>query len=155
MASQSQAQSGRPELVITRIFNAPRELVFRMWVEREHMERWGGPKGLEFSVITMDRRPGGAYRFRMREPNGTDHWSQGVCQEIVPSERFVFTAGWTDADGNPTSPVTLVTLTFEDVGGKTKFTLRQTGFENAAERDSHRTGYESTLDKLAEYLATL
>lgn len=155
MVSQNQARSGGPELVITRVFDAPRELVFRMWVEREHMERWGGPKGMEFSVIKMDRRPGGAYRFRMREANGTDHWSQGVCQEILPPERFVFTTGWADAEGNPTSPVTLVTLTFEDLSGKTRLTLCQTGFETSAARDSHRTGYESALDKLAEYLATL
>jgi len=141
------------ELVITRTFDAPRELVFRMWTEPEHLARWGGPRGLTFTIIKMDVRPGGAYRFNMKEVNGADRWSQGIYREIDPPNRLVFTTGWTDAEGNPTSPHTLLTLTFEEYEGKTKLTLHQTGFESGSSRDSHRQGYLSTLERLEAYLA--
>jgi len=149
----ARADSRELELVITRTFDAPRELVFRMWIEPEHLARWGGPKGLTFTILKMDVRPGGTYRFNMKEVNGADRWSQGVYREIVPPKRLVFTTGWTDAEGNPTSPATLLTLTFEEVEGKTKLTLHQTGFESVSSRDSHRQGYLSTLERLDAYLA--
>jgi uncharacterized protein YndB with AHSA1/START domain len=141
------------ELVITRTFDAPRELVFRMWIEPEHLARWGGPRGLTFTIIKMDVRPGGAYRFNMKEVNGADRWSQGIYREIVQPERLVFTTEWTDAEGNPISPQTLLTLIFEEHEGKTKLTLHQTGFESVSSRDSHRQGYLSTLERLEAYLA--
>jgi uncharacterized protein YndB with AHSA1/START domain len=141
------------ELVITRTFDAPRELVFRMWIEPEHLAHWGGPTGLTFTIIKMDVTPGGVYRFNMKEVNGADHWSQGIYREIDPPKRLVFTTGWTDAEGNPTSPHTLLTLTFEEYEGKTKLTLHQTGFESGSSRDSHRQGYLSTLERLEAYLA--
>jgi uncharacterized protein YndB with AHSA1/START domain len=80
-----------------------------MWIEPEHLARWGGPTGLTFSIIRMDVRPAGAYRFNRREVNGTDHWSQGIYREIVPPQRLVFTTGWTHAEGNATSAQTLLT----------------------------------------------
>ena len=147
------ADSGQPELVITRTFAAARELVFRMWIEPEHLARWGGPGGLTFVIVKMDVRPGGAYRFNMKEVNGADRWSQGIYREIDPPNRLVFTTGWTDTEGNPTSPHTLLTLTFEEYEGKTKLTLHQTGFESGSSRDSHRQGYLSTLERLEAYLA--
>ena len=146
-------ESKELELVISRIFDGPRELVFRMWTEPEHLARWGGPKDTTFTIIRMDVRPGGTYRFNMKGVNGTDHWSQGIYREIVPPERLVFTTAWTDAEGNPTSPDTLLTLIFEQHEGKTKLTLHQTGFESVSSRDSHRQGYLSTLERLEEYLA--
>jgi uncharacterized protein YndB with AHSA1/START domain len=147
------ADSSEPELVITRTFDAPRELVFRMWTEPELLAHWGGPKDTTFMIIRMDVRPGGAYRFNMKGVNGTDHWSQGTYREIVPPRRLVFTTAWTDAEGTPTSPDTLVTLTFEQDEGKTKLTLHQEGFESFTSRDSHREGYLSSLERLEAYLA--
>jgi uncharacterized protein YndB with AHSA1/START domain len=149
------ADSSELELVITRTFDAPRELVFRMWTEPEHLAHWGGPKDSTFKIIRMDARPGGPYRFNMKGVNGTDHWSQGIYREIVAPERLVFTTVWTDAEGNPTSPHTLVTLTFDEYEGKTKLTLHQTGLESVTSRDSHREGYLSTLERLEAYLAAL
>ena len=151
----ARADSKELELVITRTFDAPRELVFRMWIEPEHLARWGGPRGLTFTIMKMDVRPGGAYHFNMKEGNGADHWSQGIYREIVPPERLVFTTGWTDAEGNPASPPTLLTLTFEEYEGKTRLTLHQTGFESVSSLDSHRQGYLSTLERLEGYLAAL
>ena len=142
-------------LVITRIFDAPRSLVFKAWTEPEHMVNWFGPRGFTSKVLKNDLRPGGAYRIHMRGPDGDDHWSQGVFREIVPPERLVMVGSWADADGNPTRPETTLTLLFEDVGGKTRLTLHNAVFESVTARDLHEGGWGSSLDCLAEYLATL
>jgi uncharacterized protein YndB with AHSA1/START domain len=140
-------------LVITRVFDAPRSLVFKAWTESEHMERWFGPRGFTSKVLKNDLRPGGAYRIHMRGHDG-DHWTQGVFREVVPPERLVMVGSWADADGNPTRPETTLTLVFEDVGGKTRLTLHNAVFESVTARDMHESGWSSSLDSLAEYLAT-
>jgi len=142
-------------LVITRIFDAPRSLVFKAWTEPEHMVNWFGPRGFTSKVLKNDLRPGGAYRIHMRGPDGDDHWSQGVFREVVPPERLVMVGSWADADGNPTRPETTLTLMFEDVGGKTRLTLHNAVFESVTARDLHEGGWSTSLDCLAEYLATL
>jgi len=141
-------------LVITRIFDAPRSLVFKAWTESEHMARWWGPRGFKSTVLRNELRPGGAYRIHMLGPDG-DHWTQGVYREVVPPERLVMVGSWADADGNPTRPETTVTLLFEDLGGKTKLTLHNAIFESVTARDLHNTGWSSSLDCLADYLATV
>jgi uncharacterized protein YndB with AHSA1/START domain len=140
------------ELVITRVFDAPRSLVFKAWTEPEHLVKWLGPQGFSGTVLRHEPRAGGAYRYHMRDPQGGDHWQQGVYREIVPPERFVCTYAWADADGNPTRPETLLTVTFEERGGKTKLTLRQAFFESVTARDDHQGGWNSSLDRLADYL---
>jgi uncharacterized protein YndB with AHSA1/START domain len=140
-------------LTITRIFDAPRSLVFKAWTDSEHMARWWGPRGFKSDVIKNDLRPGGAYRIHMLGPDG-DHWTQGLYREVVPPERLVMVGSWADAQGNPTRPETTLTLLFEDVGGKTKLTLHNAVFESVTARDLHNGGWTSALDCLAEYLAT-
>jgi uncharacterized protein YndB with AHSA1/START domain len=141
------------ELVITRIFDAPRKVVYNAWADPEQMVKWLGPKGFTGKIEKMDARPGGSYRFYMRDPEGGDHWQQGVFREIVEFERIVQTYAWADAAGNPTRPETLLTVTFEDYGAKTKLTLRQAVFESVTARDMHRSGWTSVLDRLEEFLA--
>src|SRR6266851_226245 len=141
-------------LVIERIFDAPRELVFKAWNEPQHLVRWLGPQGFTGTIIKMDARPGGGYRFHMRSAEGIEYWQQGVYREVVAPARFVSTCAWADAYGNPTGPETLMTVTFEEHDGKTKLTFQQV-FESAAARDAHRSGTASALDRLAEYLATI
>lgn len=153
-ATGANAQMAERELVITRIFDAPRSLVFKAFTEEDRQAQWLGPKGFTTISCRIDARPGGTYRFGMRSPAGTDHWQQGVIREIVPPERFVSTYAWTDANGNPTRPETILTLTFEELDGKTKLTLRQGIFESVTARDEHRGGWSTALDCLAEYLAT-
>lgn len=141
-------------LVITRIFDAPRSLVFKAWTESEHMARWFGPRGFTSTVLRNELRPGGAYRIYMRDPDGDDHWTQGVYREVIPPERLVMVGSWADAHGNPTRPETTLTLLFEEHGNKTKLTLHNAVFESVTARDLHQGGWNSSLDCLAEYLAT-
>jgi uncharacterized protein YndB with AHSA1/START domain len=138
-------------LVITRVFDAPRSLVFKAWTDPEHLVHWLGPQGFTGNIVKMDVRPGGAYRFHMRGPEGADLWRQGVYRESVKPERLVFTYAWEDAEGKP-GHETLVTVTFEEHEGKTKLTLRQAVFESVTARDGHQGGWSSSLDRLAKYL---
>lgn len=140
------------ELVITRILDAPRDVVFRAWTEPDRVARWWGPQGFVTTYCDMDIRPGGAFRVCMRSPAGAEHWKQGIYREIVAPERLVFTFAWEDAEGKP-GHQTLVTVTLADRGGRTELTLHQAIFETAPARDDHRRGWTSTLQRFAEYLA--
>ena len=141
-------------LVIERVFDAPRKLVFDAWTRPEHMANWFGPRGFKSTVLRSEPRPGGSYRIHMHGPDG-EHWSQGVYREFVPPERLVMGFAWADAQGNATRPETTLTLLFEDIGGKTRLTLHQATFESTTARDMHNEGWNSSLDCLAEYLATV
>jgi uncharacterized protein YndB with AHSA1/START domain len=142
-------------LKIERIFDAPRSLVFKAWTESAHIARWWGPKGFISTVLKNELRPGGAYRIHMRGPDKDDHWTQGIYCEVVPPERLVMVGSWADAQGNPTRPETTLTLLFENLGGKTKLTLHNAIFESVTARDMHQSGWSSSFDSLAEYLATV
>ncbi|MFL5563004.1 MAG: SRPBCC domain-containing protein [Gemmatimonadaceae bacterium] len=143
------------ELLLTRIFDAPRELVFEAFTKNEHLARWqGAPKGFTTTVEKSDIRPGGEFLICMHAPDGVDHWLQGVYREVVPPSRLVFTHAWLDAEKHPKKD-TLVVITFADKGGKTELTLRQTGLPSAASRDGHASGWESTFDRLHDYLETI
>lgn len=151
-------------LVITRVFDAPRELVWKAWTEPESMMRWWGPKGFTCPVCRIDLRVGGAYLNCMRSPEGVDYWSTGVYREIVPPERLVCTDSFADEAGNVV-PAThygmsadfplemLVTVTFEEQEGKTKFTLKHAGLPPGEDFDNCCAGWGQSLDKLAEALA--
>src|ERR1700682_773282 len=95
------------ELVITRIFDAPRELVFKAWSEPGRAMRWWGPQGFTTAHCEMDVQPGGAYRVCMRSPEGTEHWQRGVCREVVEPERllFIFARGEGQGVGRPAEVV--------------------------------------------------
>ena len=143
-----------PELVVTRTFEAPRSLVFKVWIQPEHLARWWGPKGFTLLSCETDVRPGGAWVRCMRAPDGSKHIKRGVYREIVEPERIVFTYVNEDADGR-LGPETVVSVTFEEQGDKTKLTLHQTGFDTIASRDGHEGGWSSCLERLAEYLANV
>jgi uncharacterized protein YndB with AHSA1/START domain len=150
-------------LVITRIFNAPREQVWKTWTEPEHMKRWWGPKGFTSPVSKIDLRVGGAYLSCMRSPEGQDFWSTGVYREIVPLERIVCTDSFADEKGNvvPAShygmegafPLEmLITVTFEELDGKTRLTLRHDGIPAGQMSELTEAGWQQSFDKLAEIL---
>jgi uncharacterized protein YndB with AHSA1/START domain len=131
--AKSVAPSTAQELVIEPVFDAPRELVWKAWTDPELSMRWWGPKGYTCPTCEIDLRVGGKYLNCMRSPEGRDYWSTGVYREIVPFDRIVCTDSFADEKGNvvPAShygmsnmPLEmLVTVTFEDLGGKTKMTL--------------------------------
>ena len=139
-------------LRITRLFDAPRSLVFKAWTDRDHLMQWFGPRGFTMTMCQMDQRPGGIYRFGMRSSEGSEHWLKGVYREIVEPEKLAFTYAWTDSQGNPTRPETLLVLTFEDEQGKTRMTLHQSVFESASACEMHRQGWTTALDCLAEFV---
>lgn len=135
-------------LEITRIFDAPRALVFKVWSQPEHIVRWWGPETFHLSRCEMDFRVGGDWRFCMSRP-GRDHWIHGTYREIAPPERLSFTY-INDADGHNM----LVEMDFIDLGDKTEMRFRQWEFMNVRERDGHRYGWSSTFDLLDKYLET-
>ena len=138
-------------LLLTRIFAAPRSLVFSAWTDPARAAVWWGPRGFKTLSCQMDVRPGGAWRIRMRSPQGAIHTKRGVYQQIVPPQRLVFTWAWEDADGIP-GHETLVTVTFENHGDATKLTLHQSIFESPTACQAHRDGWTSCLDRFAAYL---
>ncbi len=96
----SEGQARKPELVITRIFDAPRELVWQAWTDPKQLVKWWGPKNFTAPVAKIDLRVGGKYLYCMRSPESQDYWSTGTYREVVPPERLVCTDSFADADGN-------------------------------------------------------
>lgn len=142
------------ELVVTRIIDAPRALVFKAWTQPEHVARWWGPQGYTTIYCDMDIRVGGSYRFGMRSPEGTEHWKHGVFRDIVEPERVVFTFAWEDERGELGHEL-LTTVTFEAAGEKTRLTLRQGVFETREGRDGHVIGWTSCFERFAEYVTNI
>ena len=152
------------DLLITRTFDAPRELVWKAWTDPERVKRWWGPKGFTAPFCKIDLRVGGVSLYCMRSPDGKDYWSTGVYREIVKPERIVCTDSFADERGNVV-PAThygmsadfplemLVTVAFEEDEGKTKLTLIHVGTPAGADRDGAKQGWSESFDKLAEYLA--
>ena len=141
-------------LTLTRVFDAPVDLVWRCWTEPEHLRKWSAPRGYTIAEGEGDVRPGGTWRCCMVAPDGSRHWLGGIYREVVPHKHLVMTHAWDDEDGRP-GHQTIVTVRFEDLGRRTKVTLEQTGFDSVESRDGHLEGWSECLDILAEHLATL
>lgn len=161
--------SGEQQLVITRAFDAPRELVWKAFTEADRLAQWWGPKGLTMLARALDFRPGGVFHYAMRAPDGHTMWGRFVYREIQPPERIVFVNSFADEEGNiirapfsPTWPLEILnTVTFTEAGGTTIVTLRG-GPINATEeerdtfwtmRESVQQGFAGTFDQLDAYLA--
>jgi uncharacterized protein YndB with AHSA1/START domain len=154
------------DFVMTRVFAALPELVWKAWTDPRLVARWWGPKSFTSPVCEMDVRPGGAYRIVMRSPDGIDYPMKGRFDEVVPPKLLVYTvdmsehpADWQDLltkqlEGNePDTSRLLCRVTFEDEGGKTRLTVRST-FDSSVLRDAFvrmgmETGWGEMLDKLA------
>jgi uncharacterized protein YndB with AHSA1/START domain len=159
------------DFVITRVFNAPRELVFKTMTETEHLQKWWGPKGCEIEVVKHEPRPGGVFHYRMQFAPGVEMWGKFVYREIMPPERIVFVNSFADAAGNttrnPMSPTwpaeALNTTTLTEQDGKTTLTLRSSPLaaseiERAtflAGHASMQQGFGGMYDQYEAYLATL
>ncbi len=140
-------------LIIERLFDAPRSLVFQAWTKPEHLVRWWGPDHFTLPTCEQDFRGGGKYRFCMRAPDGSDHWVWGEYREIVVPERLVFTWWRETEEGLRTRSETLVKVTFAEQGKKTRLTLHQSTFQTLADRDGHNGGWTECLERLAQHVA--
>lgn len=119
------------EIVINRVLNAPRELVFDAWTNPEHVIKWWGPDGFTNTIHEMSVTPGGVWRFIMHGPDGTDYPNKIVFEEVVRPERLSYSHGDDEKDAIPNFHVI---VTFEDLNGKTNLTMHSV-FKSAEERD--------------------
>lgn len=144
--------SDQRELVVTRVLDARREVVYKAWTDPKQAIQWWGPKAHPATHMEMDVRPGGRWRHCLTGiEDGRELWQHGVFREVVAPERLVFTFVWEEEGERGIE--NLVTVTFADEAGKTRLTLRQTPFQSDAERDGHGQGWNSTFDRLEEGLA--
>ncbi len=144
------------EIVVSRLINAPRELVFKVWTQPEHIAQWWGPKGFTNTIQEMDVRPGGVWRFVMHGPDGVDYPNRIVFQEVVPVQRLAYSHGMDAGD----APAQFhVTVTMDDRDGQTLLTMRMllASAQERAQMMEFRAldGLNSTLDCLEEHLAGL
>lgn len=141
---------GEKETVITRILDAPRELVYQVWTQPENLAQWWGPKGFTNTFKEFDLRPGGTWDFIMHSPDGTNFPNKSVFVEIVKPDRVVL--------NHVSGPHFQITATFEEHAGKTKFTFRQS-FETEKEFDKVKSfaidGNKETIDRLEAHLGVM
>lgn len=157
------------DIIITRLINAPRELVYKAWTEPKHMMAWWGPEGYSCPSAEMDVRPGGKQVLVMRSPEGEDMPSHGTYVDVVPNERLDMSEDWDEDFRNMIRPMMpagaepgygqKTTILFEDKDGKTLLTIRST-FETAADVEAMKTvqmvdGWNSSLNKLDTHVATM
>lgn len=168
MTPTPDATSSDAAFVITRRFDAPRDLVWRAWTELDRLQRWFGPKGVTLRDCTLDLRPGGVFHYGMAMPDGSSIWGRWVLREIVPPEPLVFVSSFSDAAGgltrNPWTAAwpmeTLSAVTLAEQDGRTTVTVTWTPLDaTPAERagftaghSSMQQGWTGTLDKLSEHL---
>ena len=143
------------EVAMTRVFDAPRELVFEAWTSPEHVPQWlTGPEGWSMPVCEIDLRPGGTWHFVWRQSDGTDMEMSGEYREIVPPERVVSTERW-----GGDWPETVNTIVFDEQGGKTTVTLTVSypsqEARDAAMATGMKDGADMSFDRLAQYLRTM
>lgn len=144
------------ELVLERIFDAPREKVFKAWTDPEMMKQWFVPKPWTTSRIETDVRPGGASLVVMRSPEGQEFPNRGVYLEVVPNERLVFTDAFTEAWEPSDKPFMTVVLTFEDLGGgRTKYTAVCKHWNDADVATHEQMGFHQGWATVSEQLAAL
>ncbi len=158
------------DFVLSRVLDAPRDLVWKCFTDAERMKQWWGPKGFTVIASKMDLRVGGTYHYGMKAPNGAPMWGKFTYREIVPPERMVFINSFSDEKGgvtrhpgSPTWPLEMLsTFTFEELpDGKTKFTVRWAMHNASAEEqktfdsshDGMTQGWSGTMDQLDAYLA--
>jgi uncharacterized protein YndB with AHSA1/START domain len=141
-------------LLIERVFDAPRELVWDAFTKVEHLMQWMGPRDHPAVSYEADARVGGKWRGCLRSPDGKEVlWQSGVFHEVTKPERIVYTFQWDKRSPDDYTFATLVTITFKDEGDRTRMHFQQAYFNSKANRDGHNYGWNSGFDRLAEFLA--
>jgi uncharacterized protein YndB with AHSA1/START domain len=159
MTAADAAPTSDRELVLTRLIDAPREKLFKAWTDPDLLKRWFAPLPWTTPHAELDVRPGGANLIVMRGPDGKEFPNRGVYLEIVPNERLVVTDAYTNAWAPSEKPFMTAILTFEDEGGKTRYTARVRHW-TVADRETHEKmgfhqGWGQCTDQLAALAATL
>jgi uncharacterized protein YndB with AHSA1/START domain len=153
-------RTSESEPLLTRVFDAPRNLVWEAWTQPEHIAQWWGPAGFSTRVEELDLRAGGRWRYVMIGPDGAEYPSRGVFRAVVPAERIATTDDFDEAfelpDGGELPRGIVVTCVFEDLGTRTRLTLSIV-HPNVEERRKHAEmgvveGWRSSFDCLAEHL---
>jgi uncharacterized protein YndB with AHSA1/START domain len=151
-------ESSQWDLVMTRVFDAPRELVFKVWTDSKHVAQWWGPNGFTNPVCEVDARVGGAIRIDMRAPNGVVYPMKAVFQEVDEPERLVFVSSALDEKGNSLFDL-LNTILFVDRHGKTELTLQVRVITATIEAPQYLKGMEmgwsQSLDRLDAHVAAI
>jgi uncharacterized protein YndB with AHSA1/START domain len=154
-------------MVVTRAFDAPRELVWKAWTDPKYVMQWWGPKGFTASSCKMDFRVGGKFLYCTRTPDGQEFWNGGEYHEIVPHEKIVSSMYFSDSEGNKVEPAQLGieheaiegahdVILFEDLGnGKTKLTFIGNETMQNAIQSGQLEGMNQMLDKAAAVVAEL
>ncbi|TGN20035.1 SRPBCC family protein [Leptospira idonii] len=162
------SQTNQKEFSISRVLDAPRELVWKAWTEPARLAEWWGPKGFVIMQCTVDFRPGGIFHYGMRSPEGFEMWGKFIYQEIVPPEKMTYLLSFSDKDQGSTRhpgaldwPLEILnTVTLKEENGKTKLTLQAVPY-NATEEEcrifeeghpSMEEGFGGTFEQLVEYL---
>ncbi len=164
VSAKSKAVAESQEVLIERTFDAPRELVFRMWTDPRHLVQWYAPPGCGISFTTLDVRPGGRFQSCITIPVGKQCWCAGEYRELITNERIAFTMSVSNAAGESITAIeagmdpdwpqeTTVTVTFAERGGKTTMTLHQTVDQALAKRTGAYPSWLAMFDKLAELMA--
>jgi uncharacterized protein YndB with AHSA1/START domain len=147
------------ELVLTRLIDAPREKLFRLWTDPELLRQWFAPLPCTTPIAELDVRPGGASLIVMRGPDGAEMPCRGIYLEVVENERLVFTDAYTNAWEPSDKPFMTVLVTFEDENGKTRYTARARHW-TVADREAHEKmgfhqGWGQCADQLTALVATI
>ena len=150
-ANANDVLSTARDFTLLRVLRAPRDLVFRAFIEPDRMKQWWAPRGFTLLSCALDLREGGQWRMRIRsQETGAVQTEIGVYREIRPPERLVFTHAWVRANGTFT-PTTLVTVRFAEHNGRTEVSFRQEYFATAESCQSHEAGWASSLELLGDY----
>jgi uncharacterized protein YndB with AHSA1/START domain len=149
------------EMLITRTFDAPRDLVWQMWASCEHLKHWWGPEGWSLPVCEIDFRPGGTWFYCMSGPDDMQSCGKGLYQAIKAPERLVYQDLFTDGEGNPMEgmPVAEITIEFTETDGKT-LVKNLVRYPTKQDRDAVlemgvEAGIDETWNRLEAYLASL
>jgi len=138
---------------IVRDFDAPREVVFRHWIDPNEVGGWFAPDGHTVTLCEVEGRPEGSWRVEYASDSGERYLEHGVFHVVRPPEELVFTLKQESGNGL-IGPTTLVSVQFADIGGRTRMSFVQSGFTSAVMRDSHIEGWSECFGKLEQRLAT-
>lgn len=171
VADESVTAADSIPFIITRRFDAPRDLVFQAFSDANHLAHWWGPKGMKITVKKLDFRPEGTFHYKMTGDDGFTMWGKFIYRDIIAPEKIVFVNSFSDEEGNITSPPfpdpwpveIYYIITLAEEGNKTILTLKSLPIHATAEEqhtfingsDSMQEGFGGTFDQLQEYLATL